>query len=261
MLIREALTGSHPQERLDILSHLIGYDKAWLLAHPETELPENIIKEYAMKLEQLKDNFPLAYILGSWTFHNHEFKINRHVLIPRPETELLVTEALKIINEHNLSSFSELGTGSGCVTISLLLERPNLIAYAVDINNTILHIAKENANRYKVRKQITFHKGNLIKPLQSLPPLIIANLPYLTYKEHKSNTLLHQEPKTAFITKDGMEIFIRLKKQLEQKRFQGWLLLEIDPRRSEQLKKLFGREHTEVVKDQNNWDRVLKIKI
>lgn len=155
---------------------------------------------------------PMAYILKSAPFHGQSFLVNRHTLIPRPETEQLVEIASTIIKQNNLKRVVELGTGSGVIAITLARQSPKIRLFASDISPEALSIARINAQRQKVLKRITFKRGNLLKPWRNIKAdMLIANLPYVSQAELKKSPTkseLKYEPRQAlFGGKDGLDLF------------------------------------------------------
>ena len=241
-------------EELLLLSKASGKSKEWLLAHPEYKNFWALLK-YKYYLHKLKKGIPTAYILGHKEFFNLDFLVNRHTLIPRPDTEILVDEAIKEITNIQYSIFNilfiDVGTGTGCIPISILQrlnklssrdlqgrgdhtvgllcyarnDTANIIAIATDISKGALKIAKKNAKKYKIN--IRFFCGNLLSPifkslqfLQSLESLqsivITANLPYLKEEWWKNEPSIQHEPKSALVSDNetGLNIYKQLLSQI-----------------------------------------------
>ena len=126
----------------------------------------------------------MAYLLGEWGFYSLTFEVNEHVLVPRPETEGLVEEALGFLRELEAPRFADVGTGSGCIPISLLLALPAASAWATDISEEALQVAAANRERHDVAERLTLRAGDLLKPLgpdgiAGQLDAVISNPPYI----------------------------------------------------------------------------------
>jgi hypothetical protein len=163
-----------------LLAGLLDKPRAWVIAHPEASLvsAERAVLENALK--RLEAGEPLPYILGHWEFYGLEFLLNPATLIPRPETELLVEQALEWLKDHpDRRRIADVGTGSGCIAISLACHLPDLRIIATDISGLALQAALANARRHGVSGPINFIQGNLLDGVAAQFDLICANLPYI----------------------------------------------------------------------------------
>ena len=248
--------------------------------------------------------WPMAYLAGHKEFYGLDFLVNKHTLIPRPDTELLVEEALSVIarsettkqnlNKQNQTILIDIGTGTGCIPISIatVIARPKAEAitlqardcfvagaprddikiYAADISGRALRIAKKNAQRHGVN--IKFVQGSLLQPfikkslLSTDADLIItANLPYLTRKQFQSEPTIQKEPPLALIAddKNGLSLYEELLKQIKNLNHSATIFLEIDPRQSVEMNKLiqniFPKAKFEIKKDLAKRDRLAIIRI
>lgn len=212
-------------DRLDaelILTHFLqASDRSYLTAHSDDELADTAaIDTYVSRRAQGE---PLAYILGYREFYGRRFFVTPDVLIPRPETETIIDIAKEIKPERIL----DVGTGSGCIAITLALELPDAQIDAVDISDDALRIAQKNAAHHGVK--VTFHKSNLLENYRPEPnTLIIANLPYVDaawdWLDHKT---LDYEPKLALYAENrGLELIYKL---IDQAPANCPLILEADP--------------------------------
>lgn len=192
---RHALAGLSDAPNLDaerlLLHALKEKDASSLYTHPATEVSDIQLEQWQAMLDKRKKGMPLAYLLGGQEFYGRYFLVNEHVLIPRPETEQLVERALLKIRQlhqrlkHPLS-ISDIGTGSGCIAITLALEAPEYIKhiYATDISSRALELARRNAQLHAVTDNFTFIQGNLLDPIQSQGiDLIVSNPPYVPSHE------------------------------------------------------------------------------
>ncbi len=222
---------------------------------------------------------PIQYILGKTEFMGLEFKVNNNVFIPRPETEILVEMAIKYITKspclsgrqasHQVTSFNilDIGTGSGCIAISLNKFLPNARISAVDISDQALGVAKENAMLNNVSSRINFIQGDLFNTYGLTPNtygLIISNPPYIpTLDIAKLQPEINHEPIIALDGgPDGLEIYRKIISQAQDYLKEGgFLIMEMGFNQREAIKNIFKKykyfEIIEVVKDYHNIDRVI----
>jgi len=176
------------------------------------ELPEAIADAYNNMIEQRCQRMPVAYITGTKEFWSLDFKVNKDVLIPRPETEHLIEEVIRLYpNRNHAYHFAEIGTGSGCIAISLAMEYPHAQIIATDISEKALNVAQSNAQRHDVEDRIDFRQGDVYQALpESLQALdaIVSNPPYLAL-QHMQDIAdeLRYEPSFALTDKkDGLSL-------------------------------------------------------
>lgn len=197
---------------------------------------------------------PLQYLLGHQEFWSIDFKVDPRVLVPRPETELLVEQALSILCENSLEKplyVLDLGTGSGAIAISLAKELRNILVVATDISREALLLAKENAASAAVLHQIEFIHGDLFSPFQPLKErgpfgLVLSNPPYVARSEIQrlAREVKDHEPTVALNGgEDGMEFYRRITSQAPSYlRKGGWLLLEVGEGQGEAVSEMLERE-------------------
>ena len=185
-----------------LLSHVQNKTKSWLTANPDAYINSSQIRQLDDFLNQLISGVPLAYLIGHWSFFGFDFIVNPSVLIPRPETELLVEKALAwLYTNPSLRSMAEVGIGSGCISISLSTQIPNLQICATDVSLAALHVAQQNINQYSLDK-IFLVQSNLLDCIQKKFDLICANLPYIPFSTLETLTVSQHEPIRAL---DGGE--------------------------------------------------------
>ena len=189
-----------------IRSHVTGKTKEFLTAHPEWRGDTKEEKTIDGYLQRRNMGEPLAYILGFKEFYGRKFKVSPDVLIPRPETENLVDVAISLKPKKVL----DVGTGSGCIAISLALELPNSTVSGVDISDEALKVAKDNILALKVK--VDFYKSDLLDNVKNEKyDLIIANLPYVNKDWYWIDENLKYEPKEALFASDnGLQVIKRL---------------------------------------------------
>jgi len=224
MTIREALEDSKLDE-LEveiILASLLNKDRSFIYAHPEYRLAHSVLNKLTNRLRRRSKGEPLAYILGYKEFYGLKFFVDKHVLIPRPETETLVDETLSWIKKQGLTSqvICDVGTGSGCIAISLAKHLPSARIYAIDLSKTALEVAKKNAKLHGVAEKIIFLQGNLLLSLPEKVDILVANLPYIPTKSISSlqTEIRDWEPKEALDGgPDGMALYDSLFEQSKLK--------------------------------------------
>jgi len=214
-----------------LLAHILQKPRTWILAHPESQLTSSQQESLLQKLSQLRAGTPLPYILGHWEFYGLDFTISPAVLIPRPETELLVEEALKWLRAHpNRRLAADIGTGSGCIAITIAKQIPNLHVTATDISPKALKVARANAEKHFIDKQIEFVLTDLLTIERSTYNIICANLPYIPKATLHNLEVYLREPTLALDGgPDGLNIIRELVKMAPDHLIPGGvLLLEID---------------------------------
>ncbi|MBN2256657.1 MAG: peptide chain release factor N(5)-glutamine methyltransferase [Anaerolineaceae bacterium] len=201
--------------RLDagvLLAHLLNKPRSWLTTHMEELLTEDECTRLDQALKQVGEGLPLPYILGHWEFHGLEFAVDRHVLIPRPETELLVDTALQWLCSHpEQRRLADIGTGSGCIAISLAVEVLDLQVEAIELSESALMIAQLNVKRHRVSERVRLYCGDLTRPLTGAVDIVCANLPYIPTNMLKTLPVSNHEPSLALNGGvDGLKVIRRL---------------------------------------------------
>lgn len=222
-----------------LLSHVLKKTKEFLFMHPEKLLTKTQEKYFTKLAKERQKGLPIAYLLGYKYFYGLKFKVTRDTLIPRPETEWLVENALRVINAKLLKKKTrgfkvlDMATGSGCIGISIKKSSLNrrIKVTATDVSTKALTIAKANAKANKVR--IKFIKSNLFKNIAGKFDLVIANLPYIPISDYKKlYGNLKYEPKLALT--DGGDNFKLLNRFLKEApahlNERAVVLLEVDPK-------------------------------
>ena len=162
-----------------LLEYLFKIDKSWYYLHSSEKMPEEKVQEYELLLKKRSERVPLQYITGSQEFMGLNFKVNSNVLIPRQDTETLVEEALKICQPG--MEILDLGTGSGCIVISLMKNAHGMTATGSDISKQALLVAKENARLHEV--EIEWVRSNLYENISGRFDLIVSNPPYIPQED------------------------------------------------------------------------------
>lgn len=168
-----------------LLMYILDRDRTFLLAHPEENLSAKQFEQYRSLLARRAEGYPLQYLTGRQEFFKLDFEVTSDVLIPRPETELIVEVGIEILKEQAAPFFADLGTGSGAIAISLLHELPRARAIAVDISSRALEVAKRNAERHAVIDRLQLTKSDLFSAIDLQTPfdLVVSNPPYIPAKD------------------------------------------------------------------------------
>jgi release factor glutamine methyltransferase len=229
-----------------LLAHILSRPRSWIMAHLEEILTTNSVNELQRALQRLEKGEPLPYILGHWEFYNLDFYVTPDVLIPRPETELLVEHALHWLAEHpNRRQAVDIGIGSGCIAVSLAANQPDLSMVAVDISWRALQVARRNISRYQLNQRVSLLQSDLAEALLPARPdqrfdLICANLPYIPDGTLESLGKLRWEPQIALTGGASGTILIeRLLQRVPDLLSPGGLLiLEIESSLGENVRSL-----------------------
>ncbi len=248
-----------------ILKNQLKKDLTWIILNPDFLIPPDKMQGLESDLEKLKQKMPLAYVLGFQEFYGLNFIVSSDVLIPRPETELLVENAIHWGRRINQSiRLLDIGTGSGCIAISILKNLPNCFGIGIDISYQASRIAKENANKLNV-SNIEFIVSDLTMPIMGKFDLVCANLPYIPTDAVPTLTHSRHEPLIALDGGvNGKEIVYSLICQLKEKiNSPGVILLEIQ---NDQGKDVFDyaslqfpKAHLSILEDYSSQPRLVKI--
>lgn len=247
-----------------LLRYLLAIDRAGLFSDLDRELSPRQKKEFAGLLERRLSGEPAAYITGHREFYGLDFEVDQHVLIPRPETELLVELALKTARSHNMTKIADIGTGCGAIAISLAVHLPGAVLYATDISPEALEVARDNLKKHGVADRVILLRGDLLEPLEKPVDMIVANLPYVKEADLPPNG---REPRQALDGgKDGLDQIKRLGRQAGGKlNMGGYLLLEIGQGQAEMvvdiLCKVFSAAAVEVHKDLAGIERAVSLRL
>ena len=229
-----------------LLGHVLGWERAHVLSALPQPLSEKRWDQYVALVQQRASGVPLQYITGRQEFYGLSFSVNPAVLIPRPETELLVERAVILADDgdHLAARFVDVGTGSGCVAVAFARQIPCASGFAADISPAALAVARENVARHQTDGRIGLVCCDLLEAFRAEPSFdfILCNLPYVASADagRLDRTVVDHEPHLAlFGGSSGTEIYARLFPQARKRlRAQGHLLFEIDPVRVDALRGL-----------------------
>lgn len=255
-----------------ILAHILDKSRTWVMAHSELTLTLEQQEYLDSALARLEGGEPLPYVLGHWEFFGLEFDITPDVLIPRPETELLVEKALAWLRESPVRrTAADVGTGSGIIAVTIAMEIPSARIIATDISPAALQVAQNNARKFDVNDRINFVECDILPPHpRSLSTeehfdLLCANLPYIPTETLQSLPVYGREPRLALDGgADGLDLFRKLMSRApEWMAPNSLILLEIESTLGVQALNLacdmFSRAEIHLHRDLTGRDRLLEI--
>ena len=267
MRLEDHRVGSPRMNAEVLLMHTLGCDRAYLYAHPERQLSEDELSRYDEVLSERARGVPAQYITGHQEFYGLDFIVSPAVLIPRPETEHLVEAVLDLTNHLPVAPrIVDVGTGSGAIAIALANELPDAYMYASDLSADALEIARANATRLQVEKDIEFRQADLLEgyPDETFD-IVVSNPPYVGESEHDKVQLEVRkfEPHMAvFGGPEGMDIYRRLIPQARRVlKPNRWLAMEIGYSQEASVRELLaGWEEVSSIPDLQGIPRVVMAK-
>ena len=244
--------------RLDselILAHVLRRSREWLLAHDTDTLTQSQQRQARQLLLQRTQRRPIAYLTGKRDFYGHSFLVNEQVLVPRPESEVILAMLDELVQDNHLRAVLDVGTGSGCLAISIKLAHPDLAVSACDISESALSVARRNAAQLLPSgRQIKFYQSDLLSdlPVDSRFDLIVANLPYLSPGQGDLSPELAYEPAIAlYADDDGLSLIKQLITTTPAHLTpRGYLLLEMNTDQIETVASYATDYHYQVVKQE-----------
>lgn len=248
-----------------VFKDVLGYNTIQLILNENELLPASLFEQLDQIAHLLNQHQPVQYILGHEEFMGLDFNVNPSVLIPRPETEELVEWILKDYSKTNELSIIDIGTGSGCIAISLKKNIPSAIVDAIDISEDALKIAQKNGQKNNV--EIQFIQSDILSfDLQKLYDVIVSNPPYVLEKEkaEMNRNVLDFEPSTALFVKDNDPLLFYkriVNIALEKLKNKGSLYFEINESFANETLNLFDKSiwnSVEIRKDIRGKDRMIK---
>ena len=235
-----------------ILSKTLGLSREKILLNLNEKINDELLEKFNYFLKLRKQNRPIAYILGFKDFWKYKFQVDKNVLIPRPETEIIIEQALKNLPKLSKKNILDIGTGSGCIIISIIKERENCKATAIDKSLKALKVAKLNAEMHHVQKKIKFLNIDVDKYFANKYDLIVSNPPYIKDSEILSldKDVKLNEPKLALSGgKSGLnKVFKVIKKSQKLLKTNGKLILEIGDKQSKEVKKYLIKNNFNQIK-------------
>lgn len=244
-ILRQAGVSDARREAGSLLQHVIGRDRTFLITHAEDLITPAEQESFRECVTRRAEGEPLQYITGQQAFFGLDFEVTKDVLIPRPETELLVETALALVDEGAATSICDVGTGSGCIAVALLHENPRATAIGIDLSIAAIEVARRNAARHSVAERMSFLVADCLSSLKTGRPifdLVVSNPPYVAASALNGlqREVRDHEPRLALTPGvDGLTIIRRL--LLDSGAFvkpSGHLLMEIGFDQGEAVERL-----------------------
>jgi release factor glutamine methyltransferase len=216
-----------------LLAYVLGVDRTWLFAHHDYELTEAQCEDFTALVTRRMRHEPVAYLIGKKEFYGLELLVDHRVLIPRPETELLVDRVIDHIamRDDQRVTVADIGTGSGAIALAIATNCPTATVVATDLSTEALEVARANVRRLDLRGQVTLRQGDLLSPLQEPVDIIVANLPYISSDAYGQlmPDVREYEPQLALVSgPEGLDSIRRLLQDAPcYLRPEGLILLEI----------------------------------
>jgi len=253
--------------RLDsqiLLSCSINKDKKYIILNPKENLNSKQLKKFKDLIKRRKKGEPIAYLINYKEFWNDKFYVNKDVLIPRPDTELIIEQVLKIYSKQSQLQVLDIGTGSGCILLSLLKERSNFYGTGIDISKKSINISKFNAKRLRLNNRVKFIHSSIDNFKIGKYDLIVSNPPYIELLDLKylDKDVINFEPKLAL--SGGFDGFSKISKVISKAKNlikkNGKLILEIGFKQKNKVKEILKNEGFYInksIKDYGNNDRCI----
>lgn len=232
--VRQALRSKGPSagpEAQLLVAEAAGQTRTWVVAHPEAALLPAQRQILDRSLERYVAGQPLPYVLGWWEFYGRRFLVTPDVLIPRPETEGVIEAGLEYLRLRGGSArILDIGTGSGCLAVTLAAEFEPAVVLASDLSYAALRVAARNAERHHVRQRVEFVLADLVPPWRTAVDLLVANLPYVPSPRLAGLEVARAEPRLALDGgRQGLQLILRLLDRVPRiLKAGGRAILEID---------------------------------
>ena len=247
-----------------LLSKSINKDKKHIILNPKEILNSNHLNCFNNLIGRRKKGEPIAYLINKKEFWKHVFYVNKNVLIPRPDTELIVEETLKISMKKSQLQILDIGTGSGCVLLSILKERPNFYGTGIDISKKSIIVSKYNAKNLKLTNRVKFYNSDVDKFKIGKYDIVVSNPPYIKFQSLKylEKDVIKFEPKLAL--SGGLDGFSKIRKVIKKTALlikkNGKFVLEIGFKQKNGVQKILKKEGfyiNKMLKDYGNNDRCI----
>lgn len=244
-----------------LLCSVLKCNRIKLYAYPEKKLSDADQQTFKKLVDKRSTGYPVAYLTKQKEFWKHTLLVNENILIPRPETELLVEKSLELISLHSLKEVLELGTGSGAIAIAIASEKPEINIRATDINNDALKISRKNTDSYKI-KNIKFIKSDWFTNIDTNNyDLIVSNPPYIGKDDPiLNNSDIRFEPSSALVSGAGglddlQKIICKSRTYLKN---DGWLIVEHAYTQGIKVREYFIKNNftATTIKDYNELERI-----
>ena len=229
-----------------LMSKVLKKDRKFIILNPKICLKKNSINYFDDLIKQRSTGKPIAYLVGWKDFWNNKFKINENVLIPRPDTEIVIEEVLRFSQHKNRLKILDIGVGSGCILLSILNEKKNFYGVGIDKSSQCIELSKANAHKIGLKNRLKFFKTDVDNFNYDKYDLIISNPPYISHFDLKNldKEVLNFEPKLAL--DGGLDGLSEIKKVImrssELLKKNGKLFLEIGFNQKDKVKKILNNE-------------------
>ena len=256
-----------PNPQLDceiLLSNLINKDKKYIILNSKKILTLEKTKKFKDLIERRKKGEPIAYLINKKDFWKDEFFVNKSVLIPRPDTELIIEQVLKMYSKDSQLQFLDIGTGSGCILLSILKERPNFYGTGIDISKKSINVSKFNAEKLNLMNRVKFFHSSVDNFKIGKYDMIVSNPPYIELLNLKylEKDVVNYEPKLAL--NGGFDGFSKIRRVINKAsnliKKNGKFILEIGFNQKNKVKTILKKEGFYVnitIKDYGNNDRCI----
>ena len=247
-----------------LLSNTIKRDKKYIILNPKELLKSEQIKIFKNLIERRRKKEPVAYLINKKGFWKDEFIVNKDVLIPRPDTELIIEQVLKIYSKDRRLQVLDIGTGSGCILLSILKERPNFYGTGIDISKKSINVSKFNTKQLNLANRVKFFHSSVDNFKIGKYDIIVSNPPYIELLRLKylERNVVNFEPKLAL--NGGLDGFSKIKKVINKAsvliKRNGKFVLEIGFNQKDKVKEILKKEGfyvNKTLKDYGNNDRCI----
>ena len=255
----------NPQLESEILlSNSIKKDKKYIILNPKKSLSSEQAETFKSLIERRKKKEPVAYLISRKDFWKDEFFVNKDVLIPRPDTELIIEQVLKIYAKGSQLQVLDIGTGSGCILLSILKERPSFYGTGIDISKKSINVSKLNAKQLNLTSRVKFFHSNVDNFKIGKYDLIVSNPPYIELNNLKylEKDVINFEPKLAL--SGGFDGFSKIRKVINKAKIlikkNGKFILEIGFNQKNKVKQILKKEGfyvNKTIRDYGNNDRCI----
>ena len=247
-----------------LLSNSIKRDKKHIILNPKEILNSEQLEKFKSLIERRKKGEPIAYLINKKEFWKDEFFVNKDVLIPRPDTELIIEQVLKIFSKERQLQVLDIGTGSGCILLSILKERPNFYGTGMDISKKSINVSKFNAKQLNLTNRVKFFHSSVDNFKIGKYDVVVSNPPYIELLNLKylEKDVVNFEPKLAL--SGGFDGFSKIRKVISKAKTlikkNGKFILEIGFNQKNKVKKILKEEGfyvNKAIKDYGNNDRCI----
>ena len=247
-----------------LLSKVINKDKKYIILNSKENLKDKYLNSFNSLIERRRKGEPVAYLVNKKEFWKNTFYVDKNVLIPRPDTELIVAQVLKTYSKDKYLQVLDIGTGSGCILLSLLAERPQFCGTGIDISKQSINVSKYNAKRLNLTNRVKFYNSDVDNFKNRKYDLIVSNPPYIEISNLKylERDVINFEPKLAL--NGGFDGFSKIRKVINKASIlikkNGKFILEIGFNQKNKVIKILKEEGfyvNKAIKDYGNNDRCI----